>query len=318
MKKVIVRSVLLAAIAGALIARTVDAAPLSMTNVSFPAINCLFDPTCVMLVTDTSASIPLAGAAGTAFLQSRTFKSSLASPAAGKWLYMYRIDLRNAVGIVDIPCLSSFSINFGPVTTMDFDSDGLVDDQVFVATSGGLGNVAPSSVTKVGSTVTFNFSSLVCAGGSPGGGDSTYFMGLVSSGAPKHVTATLKDANGPIYSVDARAPKTLIFVGGLWSGVFQSSTNPNDRGPFELTVDAQNQRRFAGVMAVNGQRFPFDGTISESGEFTAIGRGAAGRFEVHGEVHEMDGALTAEARYRLKLADGSVDAGTIALIRAPE
>jgi hypothetical protein len=298
---------------GILGARAARAAPLAMVNVSAPAINCVFDPACAFVVSDTSATIPLAGAAGTAFLQSRTFKSTAASPAAGRWLYMYRIDLRNAVGILNIPCLSSLSLAFGSVSVLDYDADGVADDQVFVITAGGLGNVAPSSATKVGSTVTFNFSTPICAGGSPGNGDSSYFIGLASFGAPKHVTASLTDTGGPVYSVDARAPKQIVTApAGVFKGVFQSVLNPELSGDVELALDPQSARRAHGSLMLGGERFEFEATLSESLEFTAVGRG--GRLQLHGELEEADELISGQLRYRIRLGDGSVDVGMIVLL----
>ena len=97
---------------------------LKVVNVGAPAVNCLFDPSCRVTVTDTSAPIPIP-AGGTNFMQSRTFTGKPGAPADGMYAYEYRIDLRNALGITYIPCISSMTIAFGPVvSTMDYDGDG--------------------------------------------------------------------------------------------------------------------------------------------------------------------------------------------------
>ena len=180
--------------------------PLKVVNVGAPAINCVFDPSCRVTVTDTTAPIPIP-AGGTNFLQSRTFVGQPGAPANGLHAYEYRIDLRNAMGITYIPCISSMTLEFGPVvSTLDYDGDG-VADQVYVITSGGLGTIGIASAEKDGNTVTFNFSAPVCAGGSPGTGQSSYFFGLVSTQPPMPVTATVKEAIGPVYNVPARAPQ---------------------------------------------------------------------------------------------------------------
>jgi hypothetical protein len=177
---------------------------LKVVNVSAPSINCIFDPSCTVTVTDTSDTIPIP-AGGTNFLQSRTFVGKPGSPADGLYAYEYRIDLRNAMGITYIPCISSMKIEFGPVvSTLDFNGDGDAD-QVYVVTSGGLGSIGLASADKVGNEITFNFSPSVCAGGSPGTGQSTFFFGLVSTQPQKSVTATVKETTGTTYNVQARA-----------------------------------------------------------------------------------------------------------------
>lgn len=181
--------------------------PLEVVNVGAPAINCLFDPSCTVTVTDTTAPIPIF-AGGTNFLQSRTFMGKAGAPAEGLYAYEYRIDLRHALGITHIPCISSMAIGFGPVVnTLDYDGDGVTGDQVYVITGGGLGSVGLSSAERDGNTVTFNFSASVCAGGSPGSGQSSYFFGLVSTQPPGPVTATVKETTGTVHNVPARAPQ---------------------------------------------------------------------------------------------------------------
>lgn len=183
-----------------------QALPLKVVNVSAPAINCIFDPTCKVTVSDTTDTIPL-GTGGTNFLQSRTVTGKPGAPANGLYAYEYRIDLRNAIGITNIPCINSLSLDFGPVvSSLDFDGDGK-PDQVYVVTGGGLGTVGVASADQVGSKITFNFSTPVCAGGSPGAGQSTFFFGLVSKQAPQFVAATVKTSGGATLNVKARAPK---------------------------------------------------------------------------------------------------------------
>lgn len=178
---------------------------LKVVNVGAPAVNCIFDPSCRVTVTDTSAPIPIP-AGGTNFMQSRTFTGKPGAPADGMYAYEYRIDLRNALGITYIPCISSMTIAFGPVvSTMDYDGDGVTGDQVYVVTSGGLGSVGLASAKQDGGTITFNFSAPVCAGGSPGTGQSSYFFGLVSAQPPGAVTAMVKETVGAVHNVPARA-----------------------------------------------------------------------------------------------------------------
>jgi len=180
--------------------------PLKVVNVGAPAINCVFDPSCTVTVTDTTAPIPIP-AGGTNFLQSRTFVGMPGAPANGLYVYEYRIDLRNALGITYIPCLSSMSIEFGPVvSTLDYNGDGEAD-QVYVITSGGLGSIGLASAEKEDNTITFTFSAPVCAGGHPGDGQSTFFFGLVSTQPPVNTTAKVKETTGSVYDVPARVPQ---------------------------------------------------------------------------------------------------------------
>jgi hypothetical protein len=191
-------------------ATTAQAVPLNIVNVSAPPINCIFDASCTVVVNDTTAPLPLSGS-GTGFFQSRTFRGLPGSPAAGLYAYEYRVDLRNAVGITNIGCVTSVTLNFGPVvSTLDFNNDGTKSDQVFVVTGGGLGSVGIASADQVGSQITFNFSSPVCAGGSPGAGQSSFFWGLVSARPPRNVTASVTQTSGPALSIQARAPQPFI------------------------------------------------------------------------------------------------------------
>jgi len=72
--------------------------PLRVVTTGAPAINCVFDASCRVVVTDTTADIVLAGG-GTGFLQSRTFQGQPGAPAELFTGYEYRIDLSNAVAV---------------------------------------------------------------------------------------------------------------------------------------------------------------------------------------------------------------------------
>src|SRR5437899_8889621 len=115
----------------------VEAGPLKVVNVSAPAINCVFNPTCTVTVNDTSDNITMS-TGGTGFLQSRTYKGAAGSPAAGLFAYEYRIDLRNAVGITATSCIDWMTISFGPVVGTLTYGGNAKPDQVFVLTGGGI------------------------------------------------------------------------------------------------------------------------------------------------------------------------------------
>ena len=183
----------------------VQGVPLKVVNVSAPAINCVFNPACTVTVNDTSDNVTLS-AGGTGFLQSRTYKGAAGSPAAGLFAYEYRLDLRNAVGLLNIACIDWMTISFGPVVgTLNYGGTA-APDQVFVVTGGGIGTIGIASAIQTGSKIKFNFASPVCEGGAPGKGDSSFFWGLVSKSPPKFVAATLHETGGATHVVKARSP----------------------------------------------------------------------------------------------------------------
>jgi hypothetical protein len=184
----------------------VAAAPLKVVNVSAPAINCVFNPTCTVTVNDTSDNIAMS-TGGTGFLQSRTYTGASGAPANGLYAYEYRIDLRNAVGAVAISCIDSMTISFGPVvSTLNYGGTA-APDQVFVVTGGGIGTIGLASAIQTGSNIKFNFAKPICEGGAPGKGDSSFFWGLVSKTPPKFVNATLHETGGATHVVKARSPQ---------------------------------------------------------------------------------------------------------------
>ena len=195
----------------------VQAVPLTVVQVSAPPINCVFDSSCTVVVNDTTAPIALPGS-GTGFFQSRTFRGLPGSQAAGRYAYLYRVDLRQAVGTLSLGCVNSVTVNFGEVvSTLDFNNDGTTGDQVFVITGGGIGSVGLASAEKVGNNITFTFNSAVCAGSSPGRGQSSFFWGLVSTMPPRFVTASINHTLGAALNVQGRAPNYL-FRGGRRRG----------------------------------------------------------------------------------------------------
>ena len=181
--------------------------PLRVVEVSAEQLNCLFDSTCRVGAEDTTDDIPLP-ARGTSLLQSRTLIGHRGAAAAGLHVYQYRVDLRRAIGLTNIPCLNSMSVSFGPVVnTLDLDGNGKAGDEVFVISEGGGGRIGLASAEKTEGVITFQFSSPVCAGGHPDGGHSTFFFGLLSANAPGPATATLRDGNGTTYQADARVAR---------------------------------------------------------------------------------------------------------------
>jgi hypothetical protein len=179
---------LLTAAAIALLAQTdAQATDLTVVNVNAPAINCVFDGTCKVVVHDSLGSLTCAPGTAGPRLQSRTFAAKLGTPAAGKTAYLYRVDLTEAGGITD--CLAGLVLNFGPVATLPYLPNQ--PSHVYVVTQGGLGSVGIKSAQQDGDVITFNFSTLLCPG------QTSYFFGLAAANAPVSTTATLFGIGNP-------------------------------------------------------------------------------------------------------------------------
>ncbi len=189
-------------------------AALNIVTVAAPAINCLFDSDCTIIVDDTSSSFTPPAASGDAFLQSRLWPAGEAGTlGAGLYPYLYRIDMRNAVGLTAIACVTTMRIDFGPVAPLDYNKDGK-PDHVFVVTTGGIGNVVPAAAEQTGSVITFRFDPAICAGSAPGNGDSSFFFGLASAKPPRPVIAHLEGTTGLAEALEARAPQPTERVPG--------------------------------------------------------------------------------------------------------
>jgi hypothetical protein len=183
-----------------LLAGTGPAAALTLdiVEVNAPAVNCVFDLSCTLVVSDSSAPITLPGGVGTGFLQSRSFSGAGAAPAGDLHGYEYRIALDAISGTS--ACIDRFSLDFGPARSLDYDGQGGLE-RVFVVTSGGLGSVRPTSAEKDGNRITFGFAPPVCAG------QTSYFFGMASAAAPSPTTARIREtAGGTETELAARVP----------------------------------------------------------------------------------------------------------------
>jgi len=182
------------------------AASLSVVAVSAPAINCVFETDCTIVVTDSVGTIPIPNlTSGVARLQTRTFAGKAGAPAAGKTGYEYRVDLSTAVTNAEFSCVTALAVDFGPVTKLQYDKTGPTD-HVYVVTKGGLGKIGLFSVEQTGNIVTFTFNQPVCAGHSPNAGDTTFFFGLTSEFAPHAIIAKVDVPGLDPADVKARGP----------------------------------------------------------------------------------------------------------------
>ena len=151
------------------------AAALDVVNVGAPAINCVYNTTCTITVSDSIGNFTPPGDLGTARLQSRTYIGAAPAPLAGKMGYEYRVDLTAVTAPTAANCVTAMQITFGTVAKGPYAPGGLHD--VFVITSGGLGSVAVDTATHGGGgVVMFNFAgSGVCPG------QTSFFFGLTSA-----------------------------------------------------------------------------------------------------------------------------------------
>ncbi len=181
------------------------AQPLTLVEVNAPAVNCVFNPTCTIVVSDTIGDIPLPylTTPKKAFLQSRSFTGAPGTPGAGKTGYMYRISLTEAAGTAD--CLGGLVLNFGPVAKLPYKNGQLAD--VFVITTGGLGTISLKSAEKFGDVIEFTLAKTLCLDGGPDIKNTTFFFGLAANTVPTATSAQIFSVgNPPLYNVDARAP----------------------------------------------------------------------------------------------------------------
>lgn len=181
------------------------AAPLSVVEVTAPDINCVFNTTCKLTVTDSVGDVSFPGMSGKGILQSRTFSGASGAPGDGKTGYEYRVDLTQATAIGDVACVTDLTVDFGAVTKLQYNNAGPVDD-VYVVTKGGLGTIKLASADQTGNVITFVFSQPVCAADPSTKGETSYFFGLASAWTPKAITATVGIPGLGQIKVDARAP----------------------------------------------------------------------------------------------------------------
>ena len=192
------RNIALSAAAALILAATgAHAAPLAIVNVAAPAINCVFNPSCSVVVTDSIGRIPNTAPTSLGRLQSRTFSGAPGAPGAGLTGYMYRVDLTSVAGSTAPLCVSAYKIDFGPMASLRYSANG-PPAQVFVVTSGGLGTVGLAGADLTGTVVTFTFARPVCAG------QTSYFFGMAAAPTPVPTDAAILLPGGWT-NVDARS-----------------------------------------------------------------------------------------------------------------
>ncbi len=192
----------------AILSSDAEAQPLKVVEVSAPAINCVFETSCTIHVSDTVGNILLPTVApGTAWLQSRTFSGLAGAPAAGLTGYEYRISMTQASGQAD--CITGFTVNFGPHKPLPY-KDNTPSD-VYVVTGGGLGTISVKSAVRFSDVIEFTLTAPLCLNGPADVKNTTFFIGLAAAAAPMHVTTQMSVIGFPsIYGVDARVPTHAV------------------------------------------------------------------------------------------------------------
>jgi len=198
------RSRVIALAAAAMLPGAAGAQPLKVVEVSAPAINCVFNASCTITVSDSTGNILLPTLApGTAWLQSRTYSGQPGTPAAGLTGYEYRISMTQASGQAD--CITGFTVNFGPHTPLPYKDSTPAD--VFVVTGGGLGTIGLKSAVRFSDVIEFTLTSALCLNGPADVKNTTFFIGLAAAAAPMHVNTQVAVTGFPsIYAADARVP----------------------------------------------------------------------------------------------------------------
>jgi hypothetical protein len=193
----------------ALLASAAEAQPLKVVEVSAPAINCVFNASCTITVSDSIGNILIPTVApGTAWLQSRTYSGQPGTPAAGLTGYEYRISLTQASGQAD--CITGFVLNFGPHKPLPYEGGATLSD-VFVVTGGGLGTISLASAVRFGDAIEFTLKSPLCLNGPADIKNTTFFIGLAAAAAPMHVNAQISVIGPtPIFAADARVPTHAV------------------------------------------------------------------------------------------------------------
>jgi hypothetical protein len=166
-------------VAATALACPLHAGPLKIVEVNAPAVNCIFNGSCTITVSDSTGALPMPylTVPGTVWLQSRTFSGQPGTPAAGLTGYMYRLSMTQAAGSGD--CVLGLVVNFGPVATLPYPPGAPA--QVYVITTGGLGSIGLKSAQQDGDVITFEFAQPVCVPPAPTVTATTFFFGLASA-----------------------------------------------------------------------------------------------------------------------------------------
>jgi hypothetical protein len=145
---------------------------------------------------EEATDIPLPGISGHAVLQSRVIRAAPGSRAEGRFAYQYRVDLSNAITLVDLSCVTNLSVKFGSIEKLPY-APGIILRDVYEIQQGVPANqVGFSSAVQAGGLVTFTFARPVCAGDGTTPGATSFAFGLASRDAPDRAVTVQMDALG--------------------------------------------------------------------------------------------------------------------------
>jgi hypothetical protein len=121
--------------------------------------------------------------------------------AEGLYGYTYWISWE-FIGDPSTHCVSSFSIDFGPVTPLDYDWNETPDFGLFY----GFPGETPPVVEQKGNMLTFHYDQPICAGTSEAEGSYSFYFSLTSAFPPRYIEAQVQDINGVTYLPLSLAP----------------------------------------------------------------------------------------------------------------
>jgi hypothetical protein len=124
------------------------------------------------------------------------FVGAAGSPAEGRTAYQYRIDMKNAVPLGDVACVTSMAIDFGAIAKLRYDSALPPGDTYEITKDVPQNQVALAPAQQIGNVVTFNFQRPICTSDPPGTGDTSFFFGLASQHAPRGVQLHVRGSGG--------------------------------------------------------------------------------------------------------------------------
>jgi hypothetical protein len=183
------------------------AEPLTITNLSSPAVRCVFatNKHCNLDGTASTGAIPIPGIAGSAVLRSLTFPAEPESSAAGLKGYEFRLDLTQATAGPTRACVTQLTLDAGPLSPLPYTARG-DKFEVFVINTHVAGFVGLASAERTGPAITFVFEKPVCPGAGSDKGESSYFFGFGAAGAPREIVARIKLDSGETLEAPARTP----------------------------------------------------------------------------------------------------------------
>src|SRR5437763_14655475 len=139
-----------------------NAAPLTVVSAITQDVNCAFDVDCTFPITDGATSFNLPGSTGLAQLRERIFSGKSGTLTTIKNGYEYRLDLSQVTTLNDATCVTSLTVDFGPVIKLQYNRIGPLDDVFVIRTAPG--TIGLLSAEQTGNTITFTLEQAVCAG----------------------------------------------------------------------------------------------------------------------------------------------------------